>query len=311
MPQLVEYVNKENITPTDRGTEARVQEGRRVGVFFNQRAESLRDFGNRTGQQISGAIKDAGDAAVAYSQHRELNQGADTYWQKRSDIENAWDETVKGNPGKGIPPADPHDPTVQQRFMEERVKPDLQQWGDTFHTEAGQRFAQERISSLTGHMYEKTAADMGSRAGQQIDTTLRCIGNRSANIAHDDPSAVDHLLEDIKSSVDTMVTSSPNLKGAHAGKARTELTEKYSEQAVKAGALGAISKSRDPEKTADEWRRKFPQYITGDEGERLSGNARQQIRAARIDQANQEHLNDVAVRKLSDRTRGDYIAELY
>jgi len=38
MPQLVEYVNKENIQPTDRGTESRVQEGRRVGAFFNQRA---------------------------------------------------------------------------------------------------------------------------------------------------------------------------------------------------------------------------------------------------------------------------------
>ncbi len=47
MPELKEYVNREGITPTDRGTEARVMEGRRIGAFFNQRAESLRDFRRR------------------------------------------------------------------------------------------------------------------------------------------------------------------------------------------------------------------------------------------------------------------------
>src|SRR5258707_90027 len=110
MPQLVEYVNKENIQPTDRGTESRVQEGRRVGAFFNQRAESLRDFANRAGQQLGSALRDAGDAAYQYSEHREVNQGIDTYWTKRAQKENEWNDTIKGNPDKGIPPADPHDP---------------------------------------------------------------------------------------------------------------------------------------------------------------------------------------------------------
>lgn len=276
MPQLVEYVNKEGIQPTDRGTEARVQEGRRIGAAFNQVAESRRDFGNRAAQQIGGAIRDAGDAAVQQIEHRQINQGVDTYWQLRNQKENEWNDIIKGNPDKGIPPADPHDPSVAQRFMTDNLAPALQDWSDTFQTEGGQKFAQARVSSFLDHMSEKTTADMGTLAKVQIDTSLRAIGNTSSNIAYNDPSAVPHLMDDIRSSVEAMVNSSPNLKGADAARAKMELSEKYIQQAVKAGAFGAISKSSDPETTADQWARdpRYTKYFTGEEGYTLGKAAK-------------------------------------
>src|SRR5260370_1885131 len=115
MPQLVEYVNKENIQPTDRGTESRVQEGRRVGAFFNQRAESLRDFANRAGQQLKGAISDAGDVAAQYYQHREVSQGVGTGAVLEDNKINEWNDIAKN--------ADPNDPSVRQKFLEENLAP--------------------------------------------------------------------------------------------------------------------------------------------------------------------------------------------
>jgi len=270
MPQLQEYVNKENIQPTDRGTEARVQEGRRVGAFFNQRAEGLRDFANRTGQQIGGAIRDAGDAAVQYQTHREIGQGVGTFALMQDDVTNKWNDVAKN--------ADPNDPSVRQKFIEETLNPTLQKWGETFQTEGGQKFAQTQTRDLLNHMYEKTAGDMGSLAAQAVSNNVRTVGNTKSNTAINDPSSVPHLLDSVDTSIGALVDSSPNLKGAAAGRAKTELSEKLKESIVKSGAFGAISKSSDPETTAEDWARRYPQYINGEEARTLGKAAKAQAK---------------------------------
>src|SRR5258708_33861276 len=165
MPQLVEYVNKENIQPTDRGTESRVQEGRRVGAFFNQRAESLRDFANRAGQQLGSALRDAGDAAVQYQTHREISQGVGTFALMQDDLTNKWNDTAKN--------ADPNDPSVRQKFIEESLTPTLQKWGETFQTAGGQKFAQPQTRHLLNNMYAQTSADVSTMPAHDISPTVR------------------------------------------------------------------------------------------------------------------------------------------
>jgi hypothetical protein len=280
VPNIVEYVNRETLTPSDRGTEARVQEGRRIGGVFNQVAESLRDFGNRVAQNIGSAVRDAGDVAVQYAEHREVNQGIDTYWQLRSKLENDWLDTVKGNPDKGIPPADVHDPAVAQQFMEQKLSPALQNWGDTFQTEGGRKFAQARISSFLDHMTEKTAADMGTVAAAQVEASVRRIFNTASNIAYNDPSATPHLIEDVKASVAGMVNSSPHLKGATAAKATNELTEKGIETVVKSGMSGGIQKVKDPEAEAQKWITdpRYSKYINGPEAAQFAKYAKVQAK---------------------------------
>src|SRR5262249_5908293 len=150
----------ENLQPTDRGTESRVQQGRRIGAAYNQVAESLRDMGHRMGQQLGGAIRDAGDAAVQYQTHREISQGVGSYALLQDSLITQWNDLAKK--------ADPNDPTVRQSFIEGTLTPGLQKWADAFQTEGGQKWAQERQRALLDHMYEKTAADMGTLAGQAV-----------------------------------------------------------------------------------------------------------------------------------------------
>jgi hypothetical protein len=302
MPQLVEYVNKENLQTTDRGTEAAVQQGRRIGASYNQVAEGLRDFGNRVGQNIGGAIRDAGDAAAAYQTHREISQGVGSYALLQDSLITQWNDTAKN--------ADPNDPMVRQQFIEQKLTPSLQKWSDAFQTEGGQKWAQERQRALLDHMYEKTAADMGTLAGQAVITNIRTYGNTVSNTAMRDPSSVPHLLSETDASIGAMVDSSPTLKGAMAGRVRTEEAEKRKEAIVKAGAIGAIQASSDPEKTADEWTRKYPQYISGEEARILGQNARQQIRARDADQRSAEHFaKQEAIDRSAEKTN-DYLLKM-
>lgn len=275
MPQIVEYVNREGITPTDRGTEARVQQGRRIGASFNQVAESLRNFGNRVGQELGGAIRDAGDAAASYAAHREIGQGISSYALLQDSLVSQWNDISKN--------ADPNDPTVRQRFLENSLGPQLEKWGDSFNTDIGQNWARGRTSALLDHFYEKTAADMGTLAAQAVDNNVRTVGNTYQSTAYKDPSMVNHLLDQTDASIGGLVDSSPNLKGVAAGKAKIEIAERQKEAIVKSGAFGAISKSRNPEATADDWVRRYPQYITGAEAKSFAAQARQEIRARNYD----------------------------
>jgi hypothetical protein len=302
MPQLVEYTNRENIAPTDRGTEAFVQQGRRIGAASNQVAESLRDFGNRTAQNIGSAVRDAGDAAVQYQQHREISQGVGTYALLQDQMITQWNDIAKN--------ADPNDPTVRQQFIEQKLTPALQKWTESFGTEGGQKWAMERQNALLNHMYEKTTADMGTLAGQAVMNNLKTFGNTSANTAAHDPSSVDHLLNEADQSVGALVDSSPNLKGAAAGQARTAASEKIKEGIVKSGAMAAIKMSSDPEQTADEWTRKYPQYITPEEAHALAQNARTVIRARDYDDRMAKQAQKEADTERSNGAVSEYMIEI-
>lgn len=303
MPQLAEYVNKENLQPTDRGTEARVQQGRRIQAGYNQVAESLRDTGHRLGQQLGGAIRDAGDAAVAYQTHREISQGVGSYALLQDSLITQWNDVAKN--------ADPNDPTVREKFIEGTLTPGLQKFADSFQTEGGQKWAQERQRALLDHMYEKTAADMGTLAAQAVSTNLRTFGNTLANTAAKDPSSVPHLLKEADAGVGAMVDSSPNLKGAAAGKAKMEIAERIKEGLVKSGAQSRIMKSTNPEEEADKVRSEFPQYITPDEGHTLGQNARTVIRARDTDNRAAAYYKKQEETEASNEAVGEYITKVY
>jgi hypothetical protein len=72
-----------------------------------------------------------------------------------------------------------------------------------------------------------------------------------------------------------------------AAKIASSVSEDTKAEIVKYGAIGAIQKSGNPEATADEWIKKYPQYIDGAEAKMLAANARQQIRARNYDEETQ------------------------
>lgn len=303
MPQIREYTNQVNgLQPTDQGVQAVAGAARRIGSNYASAADATSSVGNRFASNLGSAIRDAGDVAVKFVEHREISHGAASYATLNENLTKAWNDRAKT--------ADPNDPTVAAKFREEALEPALEKYRQAFVSEGGQKYADARVDSLRNHFVQKTSADMGTLAANAVAVNVRQMGNSMSNTAMNDPSAVPHLLEGLDSSVGAMVDSSPNVTGVVAAKAKAQLSESMREGIVKAGAIGAIQKSGDPEATAKAWGEKYPQYISGADLKTLSANARQQLRADRQDRAYVEHLSKVAAQDQSDKAVIEYRARL-
>lgn len=282
MPKIVEYVNPiEGLRPTDMGVEAFAAAGRRAGAFFNQVADTKGTVGATFGRNLDSAINDAGRVAVDFASHQEISHGAAAYAGLNDKLTQEWNKRAQA--------ADPNDPTIATKFREEVLAPELEKFGQAFWTEKGRDWAQSRVAASTNHFFEKTTADMMQKASDAAIVNAKQLENHLTNTALQDPSSVQHLLETAESSVSAVVSSNPNLKGVTASKLQSQLLEKTRESIVRSGAIGAIQSSRDPEATAAEWGRRYPDYINGAELKQFGQMAKQVQRLDRA-QANQDRV---------------------
>lgn len=230
-------------------------------------------------------------------EHREVSAGAAKFAELQDNLTKQWSATLKD------PNFDPNNPAVADKFRNEVVKPALDKYAEGFNTEGGQKFAEQKAESLRTHMFEKTAADQSTLAGIAARANIANSTTRMSNTAINDPSSVPNLLAGVDHSVGAMVDSSPTLSPVDAARARLELSQAAKASIVKSGAIGAIQKSGNPEATAEQWIKKYPDYINGDEAKMLAGNARQQIRARNYDyETNRRREKEITQDKSTELT---------
>lgn len=277
MPQIRQYDAPQNLglQPTETGIEATVQSARRLGAFSNQVASATERVGDQAGRQIAGAVGTVGDVAVQQAEHSEISHGAAAFSQIFANAENKWNATVsgRGNPGDPdyVPPADPNDTSVKQRFLDTYLEPQLEKFRDAFDTEEGQRWAEQHIEQLRQHMFVKTAADMSSRAGQAAVVNARQMANSLSNAVHSDPSSMDAALKSLETSVDGIVGSAANLSPAEAGEVRSKILQNGKEEIVKSAALGAMARTgKLPPWISDP---RYSPYLNGVEAKQLEQTA--------------------------------------
>lgn len=280
------------IRPSQTGVEATAAAARRIGAFYNQAGDAL----SATGARVGSTIRDVGNVVEDYETHREVSAGSKSFADLQLGLTKKWEDTLKN--------ADPNDTSVAAKFRETVMDPQLEEFKGNFQTERAQRWAETKADAFMQHMTNKTAADMSTMAGIAVQTNLRSVANSMSNTAMLDPSSVGHLLADADHTIGGVVASSPNLDPVTGARVRSEVAFQTKSAIVKAGAIGAIQKSGDPEKTADEWTRKYPEYINGDEARTLASNARQQIRARNYDyETNRRRAKEVAQDKSAELTQ--------
>lgn len=255
---------------TETGVEAVAAAARRSGMFFNQAAAGVKEVGEQNARMVGSTIKDVGAVAVAAAEHVEISHGAAAFAGLNDALTQQWNDTVKGS--------DPNDPNVANKFREQTLEPALEKFKAGFLTEGGQKWGERQIDALRNHMFQKTAADMGSLAADAVAVNMKRTGNALSNTAVQDPSSVPHLLDTVDASVGPIVDSSPYLKGAVGAKAKMQLTQDMKQKIVDDGALSAIQKSSDPEATALDWAKRYPEYLNGDKALQLARAARTQNR---------------------------------
>ena len=93
MPNITPYQAPQNLgfQPSETGVEAVAGAARRLGAFGNQRADAY----NQEGQELKGAVADAGAVAVDYMDHREISAGAATFAKLQDNLTQQWNATAK------------------------------------------------------------------------------------------------------------------------------------------------------------------------------------------------------------------------
>lgn len=287
------------LRPSETGVEARAAAARRGGGFFNQVAEAygtVASLTNDTGSRVASTMRDAGDVAVKYAEHREISHGAAVGAQQIDGLNNAWTAALKGGKdadGNPIPPADPNDPSVAAKFREQMLEPALDKFKEGFTTERGQQWAEQFVDQYRKHMFEKTAADMSSLAKIASANNAQQTINSLSSASYTDPSSLRANVDAFKHSLDG-IAGSANLSGTDQAALRTEQGYKGIKELTHAAIAGAISNGADWRKIADD--PAYKPYIDRAEIERFDKAAKTQ---AKVDAYHEKSIA-VAQRQLDD-----------
>jgi hypothetical protein len=286
MPQIRQYEAPEGIglRPSELGISAVAAAARRVQSNYNEAAADI----TSTGQRIASTVKDVGDVAKDYIDHQQISHGANTFANLVNNKTKEWDDIAKN--------ADPNDPTVAAKFVQDNLEPTLEKFKEGFGTEKSQQWAETHVDQFRQHMFTKTSADMATMAGHAAVINSRQTVNGLSNTVRGDPSSLDFSLSTLESATGAIVDSSPNLRGTEAAKVRSDLLQKGKEEIVKSAALGYIEKTGEVPSWATD--PKYSPYINGTELKQFAQAARyyerlgkSEQRAARV-QADYEAKND-------------------
>ncbi len=286
------------LNPTDRGTTALSGSARRVQGAYNEIAAADID----TGRRIAGAVEAVGDVAVKYKEHQEISLGAREFAKMQANATQMWNDRAKN--------ADPNDPTLAPKFLQDTLEPALEKFREGFVTEGGQKWMETRVDSFRNHMTTKTQADQATMAGHALAVNLDQTKNALSSTVRNDPSSVMESIKTWDETVKSLVATSPSLNATQASKVQTELLQHGKSEIVKSALMGLASQS--PEAAMEAINKgTYAEYISGAEAKAIVANAKQQIRAERTDQAYQRHIEDIDKKNRSEEAEAGYMKGIF
>jgi prefoldin subunit 5 len=271
MPVINEYFAGDlGLRPSEQGIDALQQAARRVGAFGSQRAEATSRVTQQLGRNIDTTIKDAGELALGYVEHKEMSQGGVAYAKTLNGLTNEYNAVVGDAMSKDPDTVE----AVSGKFLAEKVEPALQDFGQAFNTEKGQKWADQRIFSLREHFTEKAQSDNVTAAHTAASRNLDSVVSTLTNTAYQDGHSVDQTLKDLPDLIHSQTSQVERLAGVKGAAYVSDLLHKSQVSIVAAGVKGAIERSSDPEATAQEWIKKYPEFINGAEAGSLAKAAK-------------------------------------
>ncbi len=235
MPNIREYNSPEalqGIRPSELGADALAQSGRRIESVYHQAGEEL-GGGLAT---LGRAAQQVGNVIDRHNAMQEISTGAASLAKITSDLTDQWNQTANSS--------DLNDHTIADNFREKALEPALEQWQAGFSTKQGQEWALQRAASLRSHMFEKTSADMATRAGDALVANLQTTLNASSNLARNDPSSMPHAMDLYESALRAAAANS-NADPSVVSKAITETLQNGKAQIATAAAIGMAQNNPD------------------------------------------------------------------
>src|SRR5665213_289271 len=157
----------DSLTPSDQGVRSAVQAAYRGGRFFDQMANAKKETEETLGRNIASTVKDVGDVALTYAQHKDVSQYNLAASKIVSDATTAWNQKVSGvkNPDGSWAqePINPDDPAAKVAFMEGLQK-NLDSIKDSMWTDRGQEVAESHNTEIRNHFDASTTAQLSQVA---------------------------------------------------------------------------------------------------------------------------------------------------
>lgn len=298
MPNIREYnARNVDIRPDERGMQALGREagalgnvadaqaslGRSAAGTAQAKAEGLANIG----KQLGSVVADVGGMYVKYRTNQQVSRGAADLAGIQLDLTQKWNDAARGT--------DPNDTTLAPQFHEKALEPVIEKFVEGFDTEEGKAWAQNQTAQLREHFYNKTSADMATRAGMAATQNFMVLGNRAAALARLDPTTIPDVINGLQQNIGTILASNPNLSPEMADKLRTTLGQGMINDTVIAGLEGAIELNPDAGLAAVK-SGKYADYLTGDATRQLETYA-EVIRNRREVDAKQEKIIAATARK--------------
>jgi len=258
----------------------------------------IRQDYDQAGRAIGSGITAVGEAAgAAYKQFVEqpdINKIALAQAQTQSDINDAWDEAQK----KG----NLNDPTLGKKFIEGDLEDKLTDFVDGATTKAGKQYAFDEAVRMRNHMFEKTTADVATRAGQAVMVSMDEQKNILSNAVRKDPTSFDSALAAWNAGLKARIASSPGLDAGTASKLQTIVSEHGASELAHAAILGTAAYDPAAAKAMLD-SGKFDKYVDGTQTAAMIKNMDY---ASRATQNFQRAEQDRAAQATSDKAVRDY-----
>ena len=241
------------IHPEEVGAEALARAGRSIGAQYHQIGQDYQQAIDRVGDPIAEKI----------DQHEtmtEISEGSASLAAMHNNFTTQWNQMASK--------ADPNDKSIQGTFLDQTVEPNLQKWQDGFQTEKGQQWALSQADAMRAHLYDKTSADMSTRAGSAVVQNMRTTLTQLSDTARKDPSSMDASIGQINSLVTAAKDNNTgNLSPEQIAK-MDDLSRDMKNEVVKSGIQGLADVNPQAAVAAIN-SGKFSNYISGTEGDQL------------------------------------------
>lgn len=290
MPNIRDFSNEAGLSPRSEGA-----------VSLSYLANAQRRAGDSFGQDVGNGLEALGGVGLSYLEHRDTTAGAASAAQLLAEATRKWNETAAN--------ADPNDPTVGQKFLDDTLAPALEKLKDGSYTEKGRSFLEASAERLTNHFATTTAADMSTLAGIAAKVNLDKTVNQLSNAAASDPSATDTALAALHASVENFA-GSPNMDATTRATVKASMAQAGAEAIVKAGVLALTMKNPDAG-VAMASSAKYAPYINGAEVKQIEATAKAVLQGNARDARAAKAEERLAARDASDAAIDAYHGTLY
>lgn len=268
-------------------------EGAEHAYFESARSEQ-RNI-DQAGEIYGHILKSAGNDVENYEYSQEVSQGAAALAVMHNNMVTSWNKTTAAT--------DVNDSTIQQKFMDD-ANQQLSDWQDGFQTKRGQEWALSQADSIKNHMWEKTSADMGVRAGDAAVSNLTTQVRNLADTAGKDFTTMDSALNQ----VDAMVAAQGE-SGYFNSKMQDAISSDMKNELVKASLKGLAD--NNPQKAlAVISSGQFSDYMSPGEQKELQGYATVQAHGQIINQQRQQQAKQYEQQQRTSQVNAQYVSDV-